>query len=427
MGDLNLLSAAEAARRIAAGEITSEAVVRDCLDRIEARDEAVHAWIHLDPDHALAQARERDRATPGGPLHGVPIGVKDIIDTADAPTEMGSTIYAGNRPMADAACVAAVRAAGAVILGKTVTCEFAGPTPGATTNPHNGAHTPGGSSSGSAAAVADFMVHGAFGTQTGGSVIRPSSFCGIVGYKPSFGTFGRSGIKFAAECLDTIGLHTRSVEDSALIARALTGQPARAFAAVDSPPRIGLCRTYLWEGAGPETVQAVEDAASRLAAAGARVQDAELPAGFDAMSGAREAANNYERARGMAWEWNSHRSDISDQLQRAIKAGIEMDYADYTAALVLLEDCRSRMAAVFEGLDVLLTPAAAGEAPVGLESTGHHGFQSIWTMLHTPSITLPTHTGPTGLPVGIQLVAPLRQDDRLLAAAGWVMERLGAA
>ena len=427
MGDLNRLSATETARRIAAGEITSEAVVRDCLDRIEAREGTVRAWAYLDPELALSQARQRDSGPPRGALHGVPVGIKDIIDTADAPTEMGSAIYQGNRPTADAACVAAMRAAGAIILGKTVTCEFAGPHPGATANPHNAAHTPGGSSSGSAAAVADFMVHGAFGTQTGGSVIRPSSFCGIVGYKPTYGTFSRAGIKFAAESLDTIGLHTRTVEDADLMSRALTGRPPGALPAFNSPPRIGLCRTYLWEAAEPATVEAVEDAAARLAAAGAILRDAPLPDGFDAMSGAREAVNNYERARVMAWEWDNHRGRISETLRRAIQAGHEMAYEDYTTALVLLEDCRARMAAVFDGLDVVLTPAVHGEAPKGLETTGHHGFQSIWTMLHTPSITLPTHTGPAGLPVGVQFVAPMRLDDRLLAAAAWVLETLGAA
>ncbi len=423
---LNRLSATETARRVAAGEITAEAVVRDCLARIDEREATVHAWAWLDPEHALSQARALDSGPIRGPLHGVAIGVKDIFDTADMPTEMGSPIYRGNRPSADAACVALARAAGAVILGKTVTCEFAGQAPGATTNPHNPAHTPGGSSSGSAAAVADFMACGAFGTQTGGSVLRPASYCGIVGYKPTYGAFSRAGIKFAAESLDTIGLHVRTVADAALIGAALTRRPPPDLAAIDSSPAIGLCRTYLWDEAEPETRNAVEDAGVRLAAAGARVRDIDLPDGFAAMSGAREAINNYERAQVMAYEWANHRDLIGELLRGSIEKGLEMPTRDYRAALELLRDCRARLDKVFDGIDVILSPSAHGEAPVGLGRTGNHAFQSIWTMLHTPSITLPTHTGPTGLPVGIQLIAPHREDDRLLGVARWVMDRLGA-
>src|SRR6266446_6525739 len=242
MAALNELSATDIARRIAAGEITAEAVVRDCLERIEGREPIIHAWVNFDPDLALRQARELDRGPNRGALHGVPIGVKDIIDTADLPTEMGSPIYRGHRAFCDAACVALVRGAGAVILGKTVTAEFAGMAPGPTTNPHDPTRTPGGSSSGSGAAVADFMVPAAFGTQTGGSVLRPASYCGVVGFKPTFNLFNRSGIKFAAETLDTIGLIARTIDDIELITAVLVGKkPAQRV--LDSPPRLGLCRT----------------------------------------------------------------------------------------------------------------------------------------------------------------------------------------
>src|SRR5947207_549926 len=257
---LNELSITEIARGIAAGRFTAEAVVRDCLARIEAREPIVQAWATVDPEHALGQARELDRGPSRGALHGVPIGVKDVIDTADLPTEMGSPIYKGHRPACDAACVALVRAAGAVILGKTVTAEFAGMSPGPTTNPHNPAHTPGGSSSGSAAAVADHMVPVAFGTQTGGSILRPASYCGVVGYKPTFNLINRSGIKFAAESLDTIGLLARTIDDVELLTAVLVGkQPAQRT--IESPPRLGLCRTPLWHTAQPETMQAIEDSA----------------------------------------------------------------------------------------------------------------------------------------------------------------------
>ena len=246
---LNELSASEVARRIAAREITAAAVVGDCLARIAAREPALHAFAHVDPDLALRQARELDRGPNRGALHGVPIGIKDNIDTADQPTQMGSPIYRGHRPAWDAACVALLRAAGAVILGKTVTAEFAGMTAGPTVNPHNPAHTPGGSSSGSAAAVADFMLPAALGTQTGGSVLRPAAYCGVIGYKPTFGAFNRAGLKFAAESLDTIGLIARSLDDMALLTSVLLGGKTAAPVTLAAPPRIGLCRTPLWDQA----------------------------------------------------------------------------------------------------------------------------------------------------------------------------------
>src|SRR5204862_1547009 len=249
-----------------AGKFTAEAVTGDCLDRIAEREPTLKAWAAIDPDHALAQARALDRGPNRGALHGVPVGVKDIIDTLDFPTQMGSAIYKGYRTFGDAACVAFVRAAGAVILGKTVTSEFAGMSPGPTTNPHNSAHTPGGSSSGSAAAVADHMVPVAFGTQTGGSILRPASYCGVVGYKPTFNLFNRAGIKFAAETLDTIGLLTRTIDDVELIAAVLVGkQPAQRT--MGSAPRLGLCRTPLWHTPPPEPMHALGDSAARFAAA----------------------------------------------------------------------------------------------------------------------------------------------------------------
>jgi Asp-tRNA(Asn)/Glu-tRNA(Gln) amidotransferase A subunit family amidase len=422
---LNELSASEIARRVAAGEITAETVVRDCLARIEARESTVHAWASIDPDHALRQARELDRGPSHGALHGVPIGIKDVLDTFDLPTEMGSPIYRGHRAACDSACVALVRAAGAVILGKTVTCEFAGMSPGPTTNPHNAAHTPGGSSSGSGAAVADFMVPAAFGTQTGGSVLRPAAYCGVFGYKPTFNLFNRAGIKFAAESLDTIGLITRSIDDLELITAVLVGRPPKVARAPDSPPRIGLCRTYLWDTAQPETKLAVDDAAARLAKAGAPVREIVLPKEFNGLNtAARETLNNYERSKCLAAEWASDRERISKVLADRIRLGMAMPYDDYLTALRYGEACRARLDDVFEGVDVLLAPCAKGEAPRGLEQTGDPAFQAIWTILHVPTMTLPTHRGPNGLPVGIQLVAPRYQDERLFAHARWIWERL---
>ena len=416
--------AAEAARTIADGRTTSEEAVGACLARIAEREETVRAWAFLDPDLALAQARARDEAaTPAGPLHGVPVGIKDIFDTADMPTEMGSPIYAGHRPAADAAAVAILREAGAVILGKTVTAEFAGTHPGPTTNPHDPARTPGGSSQGSAAGVADFMVPVALGTQTGGSVLRPSSYCGIVGFKPTFGTFNRAGIKFAAESLDTIGLHARNLEDVVLVRDVLTGREPAGIAALFGPPRIGVCRTHLWHLAEPETVAAVEEASDALVRAGAAVDEVAPPAAFEALTDARRAINDYERARAMAHEWRTDRERLSPAMRKTVASGLAVPYADYRAALALTEDCRRLLDGLFESWDALLTPAVNGEAPPGLDYAGDPAFQALWTMLHVPAITIPTHRGPNGMPVGLQLVARRGADDLLLSVAEWVWAR----
>jgi Asp-tRNA(Asn)/Glu-tRNA(Gln) amidotransferase A subunit family amidase len=427
MSALNTLTASEIVNAVASGEATCEAVVRACLARIDAREKDVRAWASIDPELALDRARELDRGPPRGPLHGVPIGVKDIIDTADLPTEMGSPIYRGHRPTTDAACVALTRAAGAVILGKTVTCEFAGMTPGATANPHHLAHTPGGSSSGSGAAVADFMVPVAFGTQTGGSVIRPAAYCGVFGFKPTFGAFNRRGVYPAAESLDTLGLIARSLDDLELLSAVLELRPPAAPAVLDSPPRVGLCRTPLWQAAQAETVAAVEDSAARLAKAGARLREVALPEEFAGLRfAARETINNHERAAAMAYEWSGHREAISERLGRRIELGRAMPRAEYVAALRLGEDCRARLTAVFADIDVLLTPCVNGEAPRGLGETGDPGFQAIWTILHVPALTLPTHRGPNGLPVGIQLVAARYADQQLFGWARWIWQQLGS-
>ena len=427
MANLNELSCTDIVQGIASGKFTAEAITRDCLERIKAREDTVKAWATVDPKHALTQARALDCGPHRGALHGVPIGVKDVIDTVDLPTEMGSPIYKGHRAACDGACVAVARAAGAVILGKTVTAEFAGMFPGPTTNPHNPAHTPGGSSSGLAAAVADLMVPAAFGTQTGGSVLRPAAFCGVVGYKPTFNLINRSGIKFAAESLDTIGVITRTIDDAELITAAVVNkEPARR--AMDSAPRLGLCRTPLWDTAQPETKHAVEDAAKRLAAAGASVREITLPEEFSRLFHAsRETMNNYERSKSMAADFAAHGERISKVLSDRIKLGMAMPYNDYLAALRLAEDCRAKIEVAFDGLDAMISPCVKGEAPRGLNPTGDPAFQQFWTVLYGPTMSLPTHRGPNGLPVGLQVVARRYDDDRLFACARWIMAKLGAA
>jgi Asp-tRNA(Asn)/Glu-tRNA(Gln) amidotransferase A subunit family amidase len=424
---LNQLGATELAAKIAGGEASCEDVTRDCLERIAARDDVVKAWVNFSPESAIAQACALDREPRRGPLHGVPIGVKDVIDTFDMPTEMGSPIYRGHRPSADAACVALLRRAGAVILGKTATCELAGMAPCATTNPHNAAHTPGGSSSGSAAAVADFMVPAALGTQTGGSVLRPSSFCGVFGYKPTYNTFNKAGLKPAAESIDTIGWIARSIDDIALLTAVLRMDEPQPLQKLRAPPRIGVCRTELWESAQPETKTAVENAATALGKAGAELREVRLPDAFAGLPAlGRGTINYYERAACMAFEWDHHRSALSPQMRRYIENGLKTSRAAYVDAWRRMEQCRALLPKIFENLDVLLTPCVLSEAPKGLDFTGDPSMQAMWTALHTPSMTLPTHCGPNNLPVGIQLVAQRYDDDHLLACAQWIWDRIGA-
>ena len=423
MPPLYTLTAAEAAAAIADGTLTSEALVTACLERIRAREDGVGAWEYLNPEQVLMQARACDRSSARGPLHGVPVGIKDLIDTADMPTAYGSPIYAGYRPAWDAACVALLRAAGAVIMGKTVTTEFAMFTPGKTANPHNLAHTPGGSSSGSAAAVADNMVPLALGTQTAGSIIRPASFCGVVGYKPTHGQFPVAGIKALSQTLDTLGGMARSVADMALLRAAFVGGPTR-LAALAQPPRLGLCRTPQWPHATPATQQALESAARQLTTAGARVQEVELPAAFAHLAAAQETIQVFEGARCCAYELTKHRQQLSQKLLDLLAPATHISYAAYAEALVLTETCRRQLEAIFANYDVLLVPSAPGEAPAGLEATGNPVFNRLWTLLHTPAVTLPGLTGPNGLPVGVQVIGLPGMDDRLLAIAAWMHPQL---
>ena len=422
----NQLTAAQAVAQLASGALTAEALTRACLDRAEER-KSVKAWIWLDPEQALAQARAEDRAGRPGLLAGLPIGVKDIIDTADMPTEHGSPIYRGNRPFADAACIALLRMAGAVILGKTVTTEFANRFPGATVNPHNPGHTPGGSSSGSAAAVADFQVPVALGTQTGGSVIRPSAFCGIVGYKPSFGEFSRAGIKLQCHNLDTLGVLCRSVEELALMRAALIGMPHRKVDRSAGAPRIGLCRTPAWDAADSATQALIEQSATRLAAAGASVSEVSFAPEFANILEHHRRIFNYEAARNYAYEYEEHHDEVSQVLRDTVLTpGRELPLDAYVEAIETAEAFRRHLDDIFAGIDVLLTPSAAGEAPEGLGSTGDPSFNSIWTLAWTPCVTLPAGTGPKGLPLGIQLIGPRFADEKLLDQAAWVEARLSS-
>jgi Asp-tRNA(Asn)/Glu-tRNA(Gln) amidotransferase A subunit family amidase len=422
MSDLNKLSAVEAAKRLARREITAEALLRDCLARIDARETQVRAWRFLARNEALAQARALDRGAVSGPLHGLPVGVKDVFDTHDMPTEYGSPIYAGHRPAADAAVVALTRRAGGVVLGKTVTTEFATFHPGPTRNPHNTAHTPGGSSSGSAASVADFMAALAFGTQTAGSVIRPAAYCGVVGYKPTYNTLPRAGFKNDADSLDTVGVLARTAGDVALFVSALAGRP-ELNAASAAPARVGLCRTYQWDRAQPETVATLERAAAQLSKAGARVIELALPRAFAGLLKAQIAVMWYEVAHNLADEFTRHPEKLSAALRERCEKGFAMAPAEYESAIALGRECRARLAEAFGDCDVLLAPSAPGEAPAG-QATGDPVMNQVWTFLHTPCITVPAGKGPNGLPVGVQIVGRIGDDARALAAAQWVQALL---
>ena len=422
---LQELTATEIVAAIAAGRTTSEAVVRACLDRIAARESAVQAWAACDAEQAIAAARAFDRSGAGGPLGGVPFGVKDIIDTADLPTEWGTPIHRGRRPGRDAACVALTRRAGGILLGKTVTTEFANLHPGPTRNPHDLARTPGGSSSGSAAAVADRMVPIALGTQTTGSTIRPASFCGTVGYRPTYGEHRLHGVMEASGSLDTLGILARSVEDVALWRDVLLGVPPEPIPAIDQPPRIGLCRTYNWEQVGPATRRLVEDAADVLARRGAPVAEVTLPRDFARLNEAHRWISGFEFARTFTYEIAHHWDQISETLRTGRLAdGLACSFERYREMQELAERCRREFEIVWDDHDLLLTPAAVGEAPVGFAAFAGAPFYMLWTILHVPAITLPVFTGENGMPIGLQLIGRRHQDRQLFAHARWAWREL---
>jgi Asp-tRNA(Asn)/Glu-tRNA(Gln) amidotransferase A subunit family amidase len=422
MNGLERLTACEAVSRLAAGTLTAEALTQVCLEQARAGAE-IKAWAWLDPKQALAQARAADRAGRPGRLAGVPIAIKDVIDTVDMPTQHGSPIYRGNRPFADAACVALIRAAGGVIVGKTVTTEFANRHPGPTVHPHNSAHTPGGSSSGSAAAVADFQIPLALGTQTGGSTIRPAAFCGVIGYKPSFGEFSRVGIKMQCHNLDTLGIICRSLEDVALLRGVLLAQEPHRVDRKSAAPRVGFCRTPAWEHADADTHALLEHTASVLSAAGATVGEVKLNP-TNILDHHRRIFE-FEAARNYAYEYEVHGDKLSAALRDGLLTpGRALPVAAYIEAIETAETFRRHLDDIFAEIDVLLAPSAPGEAPEGLGSTGDACFNAIWTLAWTPCLTLPAGNGRKGLPLGIQLVGQRFRDEALLDATAWVERRL---
>ena len=418
----NRLSASAAVKRMADKRLKARELVEACLDRIEAREGQVHAWEALDPDGARKRADMLDkRARPVGPLHGIPLAVKDIIDTRTMPTTCGSPIYRDRVAGKDAACVTQLVKAGAIVLGKSVTTEFAGGHAGKTHNPHNLRHTPAGSSSGSAAAVADFMVPLGYGTQTAGSVIRPGAFNGCIAYKGTYGWADMTGIKPYAKSLDTLGFFAREANDLALVRAAYGHAPA------DPPrraPRIGFCRTLWWELAEPHNRKNLETAARALRAAGARVRAWEMPESWDGLLPAQNRIMTKEATQSYARERERFAHLISPGLTAALETGDAVSRRQLADAKKRRDRAKADLADVWRRFDILLAPAARGEAPAGLGYTGDPIFNRFWTLLGSPCIALPFGSGPFGLPLSLQLIGPHRDDDRLIAWARWIEQRL---
>jgi Asp-tRNA(Asn)/Glu-tRNA(Gln) amidotransferase A subunit family amidase len=442
MDSILQLSALELRDRLASGALRGVDLAKACLAQIAAREPEVQAWTWLDSDHVLEQAARLDtlRASgrPIGPLHGLPVGIKDIIDTARIPTENGTVLDAARVPAKDAFVVGRLKQAGAVIMGKTVTAELAYFSPGKTRNPHDPDHTPGGSSSGSAAAVAARMVPLALGTQTAGSVIRPAAYCGVTGFKPSFGAIARTGILQQAPSLDTVGVFAHSPEDAALLAEVLYGHD-EADAATAPMPAPRLLKTALsdppvtpaiafvpppdWQAAGAETRNAFAELREVL---GDLCDEVELPAPFAGSNRRREQVQLAEMSKSYYAYERRGRDRLSEKLIEALDEGKAVPARDYLAALDWQRLYNAMLDEIFNRFDVILTAAAPGPAPAGLESTGSPIFNGLWTFCGTPAVTLPLLAAGSGLPIGVQLIGRKHEDGRLLRTARWLVGHLAA-
>ncbi len=430
---------------MAAGEFSAEELTQACLERIREREDAVGAWAYLDEDLALGQARALDAKKQAGealaPLHGLPVGLKDIFDTADMPTECGSDYYAGRRPLEDSAVAALLRNAGAVILGKTVTTEWALSAPGKTANPHDPKRTPGGSSSGSAASVADRMTPLSIGTQTGGSMIRPASYCGVFGYKPTFGSIPRRGMSMLARRLDTIGVYGRQVEDLALIADALMvhdpgdwdmlADPGRGLTdalAADpaggpaETPRFAFVRTPAWEEAEDDMAKAFE---AFIRGLGDQAQEVELEGIFADIIPTHRTVMHANVAASLGETADKAPDKMRAETKERVALGRKIAAADYISALGLAEAQGQALERLFGHYDAILTPAATGEAPEGLNFTGKHVFNGMWTLLGVPSVSVPLLKGTGGLPIGVQVIGHRGDDAKVLRSARWLWDQRG--
>ena len=418
-------------------------MTRACLDRIQAREAVVGAWAYLDRDLALAQARRLDASQKArarlGPLHGIPVGIKDIFDTADMPTECGSALFAGRRPLEDSTVVTLLRKAGAVILGKTVTTEMALSSPGPTANPHDPKHTPGGSSSGSAAAVADNMAPLAVGTQTGGSMIRPASFCGVFGMKPTFGTISRRGMAMMARRLDTVGVYAREPEDLALIGDALMVSDPGDWDMVAKPacglgkalrrkwkraPRFAFVRTPAWGEGDDDMRRAFEHFVAGL---GAGIREVALEGVFADVVRTHLTVMNANIAATLGEALEMTPDKLTEETKRRVRGGLPVTGADYVRALGLAEAQAQALDRLFDHYDAILAPAAPGEAPEGLTTTGRAVFNGLWTLLGVPAVSVPLLAGKHGLPIGVQVIGRRGDDGKALACARWLWQRSDGA
>jgi len=420
-----LLSATDAIKKIQANELSSEELIRSCIERIEEKESTTHAWVSSNFSAAIERARYLDRSANLGLLHGIPFGAKDLFDTHDFPTAYGSPIYANNRPLTDAVHIALMRQAGGVLLGKTVTTEFATFKGGPTTNPSNPEHTPGGSSSGSAAAVADSMIPLATGSQTAGSIIRPASFCGVVGYKPTFGKISLGGSKSLSPSLDTLGSFSRTVEDAALCVAAMSGDWALAhIQSIDAPIKIATCLTADGPLASKEILDAIHQTSQLMSQIfNTPVKNYDLPPAFNDMSERHGRVMSFEATKSFTFEQNNYAEQLSQQLKGLIKLGNAITYEHYMEDLRVAHLARHELDRLLhQELDILITPSAIGEAPKGLTQTGDPIFCRTWTLMGLPCITLPLYLGSNQLPIGVQLVAGRGRDALLIAVANKLMQ-----
>jgi Asp-tRNA(Asn)/Glu-tRNA(Gln) amidotransferase A subunit family amidase len=421
VSDISRLTAVEAKQRMAEGSLTSVELVQACLDRIREREDAVQAWSYVDWEGALERARECDRTPSTGPLHGIPVGIKDIVDTADMPTLLGEPeIYAGRQPSEDATLVRNLRAAGAVIIGKTAPSKHTIMLPGKTRNPHDQTRTPGASSSGSAAAVADFMVPLAVCSQTAGSILRPATYCGVVGYKPTKDTVVYDGTRQYSPHLDTLGSMGRSVADTSLLLYGMTNDEEFANPAANvGDLKIGLYRTQYYEQAETYVQEGYEEAVQALSAAGVQVTDVEMPKEFDALSELQDVIMSHDLNKEFAAHLRDHFELMDPELVAYCEKGSKVTEEQYQAALDHAELCRTMLDGALGDVDVLLLPSTLSDAPP-IEGTGTSEFIRIWSFLHTPAINLPTGVSPAGLPISVQLVGRMNKDRQFLSAAAQV-------
>ena len=439
-----LLSACEAREAIETGLLTSEELVEACFNRIEELEQSIGAWTHLDKELALEHARQADKylrsGLPTGALHGLPIGIKDIIDTSDYPTENGTVLHQGRQPAQDATLVSLLREAGAIIMGKTVTTELAVYSPGKTSNPHNTEHTPGGSSSGSAAAVASAMVPLAVGTQTNGSLIRPASYCGVYGFKPSFARISRYGVLKQSSPLDTVGVFARDLADLALISDVLMRFDSHdtrmtpiappyiskiMAEPVPSNPHFAFVRTPKWDQVDESTKDGLReliDAVNEVEKD--TIQVINFPAKFDDIYQDHQNIMEADLARNFAKEYDEGKSKLSAVLRKMIECGQKVSAEEYDASVAKIEQYREDLEEIFEEYDAILTPSASGPAPSGLSATGSPIFNTIWTTCGNPAINLPLLESPEGLPVGVQIVGAKGDDGRLFRTSRWLLELL---